>query len=166
MLMKNEQFERSRIDVKKFIEEMVSLVRRNAEEHKISLRLDLDAELPQIFGDRVRLQQVVLNLIINGLEAINTTGENGFRELVVRASNDEPDVVTISVRDSGIGIDEENKDRIFDSFFSTKSKGLGMGLSISRSIIEEHGGRLWVTQNPVQGATFSFTVPIHRENLR
>lgn len=164
MLMKNEQFERSRLDVKKFIKEVVSLVRKNAEEHKISLRLDLDAELPQIFGDRVQLQQVVLNLIINGLDAINAAGEDGFRELVVRASEDEPDVVTISVRDSGIGIDEENKDRIFDSFFSTKSKGLGMGLSISRSIIEEHGGRLWVTQNPEQGATFSFTVPIYEED--
>lgn len=164
MLMKNEQFERSRLDVKKFIKEVVSLVRKNAEEHKISLSLDLDAELPPVFGDRVQLQQVVLNLIINGLDAINAAGEDGFRELVVRASEDEPDVVTISVRDSGIGIDEENKDRIFDSFFSTKSMGLGMGLSISRSIIEEHGGRLWVTQNPEQGATFSFTVPIYEED--
>jgi PAS domain S-box-containing protein len=165
MVMKNEQLEWSRLDIKKFIKEVVSFVRKNAEEYKISLRLDLDAELPQIFGDRVQLQQVVLNLIINGLEAINA-GEDGFRELVVRASKDEPDVVTISVRDSGTGIAEENKDRIFDSFFSTKSKGLGMGLSISRSIIEEHGGRLWATRNPDQGTTFSFTVPIYKENLR
>ena len=164
MLMKNEQFERSPIDVKKFLEEVVGLLRRNAEEYKISLRLDLDAELPQVFGDRVQLQQVVLNLILNGLEAINAGGD-GLRELVVRASKDAPDVVTISVQDSGIGIHEENKDRIFDAFFSTKSQGMGMGLSISRSIIEEHDGRMWVTQSPVQGATFSFTVPIHKEDL-
>ncbi|OEU48899.1 MAG: hypothetical protein BA861_05275 [Desulfobacterales bacterium S3730MH5] len=165
MLMKNEQFERSRMDVKTFIKEVVSLLSRNVEEHKLSLRLDLDAELPQVFGDRVQLQQVVMNLIINGLEAINAGGD-GLRELVVRALKDAPDVVTISVQDSGIGIDEKNKDRIFDAFFSTKSQGMGMGLSISRSIIEEHGGRLWVTQNPVRGATFSFTVPIHKEDLR
>ena len=102
---------------------------------------------------------------MNGLEAINA-GEDGLGKLVVRASKDEPDVVTISVRDSGIGIDEKNKDCIFDAFFSTKSQGLGMGLSISRSIIEEHGGRMWVTQNPDQGATFSFTVPFYKEDLR
>ena len=165
MLMKNEQFERSPMDVKQFIKEVVSLVRRNVEKHKISLRLELDAELPQVFGDRVQLQQVVLNLILNGLEAINAGGD-GLRELVVRASKDAPDVVTISVQDSGIGIHEENKDRIFDAFFSTKSQGMGMGLSISRSIIEEHGGRMWATQSPVQGATFFFTVPIHKEDLR
>jgi PAS domain S-box-containing protein len=165
MVMKNEQFERSCADLKKLIKEMVSFVRRNAEEHKISLRIDLDAEIPQVFGDRIRLQQVVLNLLLNGLEAINAGGD-GFRELVVRAWKDEPDVVTISVQDSGTGVDEKNKDRIFDSFFSTKPQGMGMGLSISRSIIEDHGGRLWVTQNPVQGATFSFTVPIHKEDLR
>ena len=93
-------------------------------------------------------------------------GGDGLRELVVRASKDAPDVVTISVQDSGIGIHEENKDRIFDAFFSTKSQGMGMGLSISRSIIEEHGGRMWATQSPVQGATFFFTVPIHKEDLR
>ncbi|OEU79185.1 MAG: hypothetical protein BA872_03460 [Desulfobacterales bacterium C00003060] len=164
MLMKNEQSERSLIDVKTFIKEVASLLRKNIEEHNISLRLELDANLPQVFGDRVQLQQVVLNLILNGLEAINAGGD-GLRELVVRASKDAVDVVTISVQDSGIGIHEENKDRIFDAFFSTKSQGMGMGLSISRSIIEEHGGRLWVTQNPVQGATFSFTVPIHKEDL-
>ena len=165
MLMKNEQSERLLIDVKTFIKEVASLLRKNIEEHNISLRLELDANLPQVFGDRVQLQQVVLNLILNGLEAINAGGD-GLRELVVRASKDAVDVVTISVQDSGIGIHEENKDRIFDAFFSTKSQGMGMGLSISRSIIEEHGGRLWVTQNPVQGATFSFTVPIHKEDLR
>ena len=165
MLMKNEQFERSPMDVKQFIKEVVNLLRKNIEEHKISLRLDLDAELPQVFGDRVQLQQVVLNLILNGLEAINAGGD-GLRELVVRAWKDESGVVTISVQDSGIGIHEENKDRIFDAFFSTKSRGMGIGLSISRSIIEEHGGRMWVTSSPTRGATFSFTVPIHKEDLR
>ncbi len=164
-LMKNEQSERSPMDVKQFIKEVVNLLRRNVEKHKISLRLDLDAELPQVFGDRVQLQQVVLNLILNGLEAINAGGDS-LRKLVVRASKDAVDVVTISVQDSGTGIHKENKDRIFDAFFSTKSRGMGMGLSISRSIIEEHGGRMWVTSNPTRGATFSFTVPIHKEALR
>ena len=93
-------------------------------------------------------------------------GGGGLRELIVRAWKDESDVVTISVQDSGIGIHEENKDRIFDAFFSTKSRGMGMGLSISRSIIEEHGGRMWVTSSPTRSTTFSFTVPIHKEALR
>jgi signal transduction histidine kinase len=138
------------------------LIQRGADEKKVLLKLDLDTTLPRVLGDRTQLQQVLLNLIINGFEAIGDAG-NGSRELVVRTLKDEPDSVMISVQDGGIGIDEENRDLLFNAFFTTKAEGLGMGLSISRSIIENHGGRLWATQNPNKGATFSFTVPIYKE---
>ncbi|MGD8263608.1 MAG: ATP-binding protein, partial [Desulfobacterales bacterium] len=143
------------------------LVQRSADEKKVLLKLDIAAGLPQVFGDHTQLQQVLLNLIINGFEAIGDAGD-GSRKLALRASKDkaEPDCVIISVQDSGTGIDEESRDLLFDAFFTTKAGGLGMGLSISRSIIEDHGGRLWATQNSDKGTTFSFTVPIYKENQR
>jgi signal transduction histidine kinase len=165
MTLEKEPLERIPLQVKDLIHDVIMLVQRSADEKKVLLRLDLAAGLPQVFGDRTQLQQVLLNLIINGFEAIGDAGD-GSRELVVRASEDEPDSVKISVQDSGIGIDEEHRDLLFNAFFTTKAEGLGMGLSISRSIIEDHGGRLWATQNPEQGTTFSFTVPIYMEDQR
>lgn len=164
MLMTKQAPERSRIDVKHLVGEAVEMTRRTARDQAVSIRLDLPRDLPHVFGDRVQLEQVILNLLLNGFEAIRAA-EKGHGELIVRASKDETDYVTVSVEDSGIGIDGDNQEPMFDAFFTTKPEGMGMGLSISRSIIEDHGGRLWAARNPVQGATFSFTVPIHEEDL-
>ena len=116
-----------------------------------------------MFGDRIQLQQVIFNLIINGIEAMAYEGD-GLHEVVVQALRDKSDAVTISVRDSGIGIDEKQGDILFDAFYTTKPEGMGIGLSISRSIIEDHGGRLWAARNPDKGTTFTFTVPIYEED--
>ena len=165
MTLEKEPLERTPLQVKDLIHDVIMLVQRSADEKKVLLKLDLAAGLPQVFGDCTQLQQVLLNLIINGFEAIGDGGD-GFRELVVLASKKKPDCVMISVKDSGVGIDEKRLDRVFDTFFTTKHEGLGMGLSISRTIIEDHGGRLWATQNPDKGTTFSFTVPIYKEDQR
>ncbi|MBW1749711.1 MAG: hypothetical protein JRJ37_03255 [Deltaproteobacteria bacterium] len=163
MALKKEPFKQSRLDVKDLIQEVIMLVRRKADEQHVSLRLDLTAGLPPVFGDRIQLQQVLFNLIINGIEAMADEG-HGLREVVVQASRDKSDAVTISVRDNGVGIDEKQGDILFDAFYTTKPEGMGIGLSISRSIIEDHGGRLWAARNPDKGTTFSFTVPIYEED--
>ncbi|MBL0732042.1 MAG: hypothetical protein JJW03_04225, partial [Desulfosarcina sp.] len=165
MTLKKEPLERRPLHVKDLIHDVIMIVQRSADEKKVLLKLDLAARLPRVFGDCTQLQQVLLNLIINGFEAIGDGGD-GFRELVVLASKKKPDGVIISVKDSGVGIDEKRLDRVFDTFFTTKDEGLGMGLSISRTIIEDHGGRLWATQNPDKGTTFSFTVPIYKEDQK
>jgi signal transduction histidine kinase len=108
-------------------------------------------------GDRVQLQQVVLNLVLNGIEAMSAVADRP-RELVIATERDEAERVRVAVRDSGIGLDPENVNRIFDAFYTTKRGGMGMGLSISRSIIENHGGRLWAESNDGPGTTFVFTV--------
>ena len=163
MALKKEPFKQSRLDVKDLIQEVIMLVRRKADEQHVSLRLDLTAGLPPVFGDRIQLQQVLFNLIINGIEAMADEG-HGLREVVVQALRDKSDAVTISVRDNGVGIDEKQGDILFDAFYTTKPEGMGIGLSISRSIIEDHGGRLWAARNPDKGTTFSFTVPIYEED--
>jgi signal transduction histidine kinase len=111
--------------------------------------------LPKITADRVRLQQVLMNLMLNGIEAMKDTSG----ELTVTSKRTEDGQLMISVSDSGIGLPQEQPDRIFEAFFTTKSQGTGMGLSISRTIVESHGGRLWATANPGRGATFQFTLP-------
>jgi len=163
MALKKEPFKQSRLDVKDLIQEVIMLVRRKADEQHVSLRLDLTAGLPPVFGDRIQLQQVLFNLIINGIEAMADEG-HGLREVVVQALRDKSDAVTISVRDNGLGIDEKQGDILFDAFYTTKPEGMGIGLSISRSIIEDHGGQLWAARNPDKGTTFSFTVPIYEED--
>src|SRR6185503_17836905 len=116
-------------------------------------------DLPPVRGDRVQLQQVILNLIINGLEAI-AKNKNGERELSISSGTDESNAVTVAVRDTGEGLDPANLERVFDAFFTTKADGMGMGLAISRTIIESHGGRLWATSNSSRGAVFQFTLPV------
>jgi signal transduction histidine kinase len=110
-----------------------------------------------VMGDRVQIQQVVMNLILNAIEAMDTVADRD-RELVVRTERGEGDEVRVTVRDSGVGFDPLNAQRIFDAFHTTKPGGLGMGLAISRSIIEWHGGRLWAESNDGPGATFQFTL--------
>src|SRR5712664_3626045 len=115
-----------------------------------------------ILGDRVQLQQVIINLVMNGIEAMQSVTDRP-RELVIRSHQDETHRVLVNVTDSGVGISAENADRLFNAFFTTKSSGMGMGLSICRSIIEAHGGRLWATANVPHGATFQFTLPVNAD---
>jgi signal transduction histidine kinase len=115
-----------------------------------------------IFGDRIQLQQVIINLVMNGIEAMQSVTDRP-RELVVRSGQDRPGHALVSVADCGVGIAAESVDRLFDAFFTTKSGGMGMGLSICRSIIEAHGGRLWATANLPHGATFQFILPVNAD---
>ncbi len=119
--------------------------------------MELAAELPQVLGDRVQLQQVILNLVMNGIEAMSAVTDRS-RDLLIRSRQHESDKVLIAVQDSGVGLQSESLDHLFKAFFTTKPKGMGMGLAISRSIIEAHGGKLWAVPNDGPGATFQFTL--------
>jgi signal transduction histidine kinase len=130
--------------------------------HQVLLRMELAPALPMILGDRVQLQQVIINLVMNGIEAMQSVTDRP-RELVIRSRQDETQQVLVSVTDCGVGISAEHADRLFNAFFTTKSRGMGMGLSICRSIIEAHDGRLWATANAPHGATFQFTLPANAD---
>jgi signal transduction histidine kinase len=158
VLYKKGEQRREQVDVNEMIEEMISLVRSEASGYAISIHTELAPELPPVMADRVQLQQVFLNLVRNGIDAINETDTAG--DLTIGSQRNSSEQLLISIRDTGIGLPPERGDRIFDAFFTTKSQGTGMGLSISRSIIESHGGRLWATGNPDRGTTFQFTLPI------
>jgi signal transduction histidine kinase len=121
--------------------------------------MDLSPDLPAAMGDRVQLQQVIVNLILNGIEAMSGIADRP-RRLVIRSGVPHPGEVLVAVQDSGIGIDPKDEKRIFDAFFTTKAQGMGMGLSISHSIIEAHGGRLWASANNDYGVTLQFTLPV------
>ena len=154
-LFKKEEIARERLDVNEIITDTMSLVREEAYRRSISVRTELDAQLPRISADRVQLQQVLMNLMLNGLEAMQ--GASG--ELTVRSRRDEEGRPLISVSDVGVGLPVGESEKIFDAFFTTKPQGTGMGLAISRSIITSHGGRLWASANSGPGATFYFTLP-------
>jgi signal transduction histidine kinase len=139
-------------------------VQRELISHQILLPVELAPALPKILGDRVQLQQVIINLVMNGIEAMQSVTDRP-RELVIRSRQDEKQQVLVSVTDCGVGISAENLDRLFNAFFTTKSSGMGMGLSICRSIIEAHGGRLWATANIPYGATFQFTLPVDAQTV-
>jgi signal transduction histidine kinase len=150
------------VDLNEVIVEVFALAQNEARRNRVFLKQQLRPDLPHVRGDRVQLQQVILNLIINGLEAI-AKSQNGTRELVVKSDADEADNVRVAVSDSGEGLDTANLERVFDAFFTTKPDGMGMGLAISRTIIESHGGRLWATSNSPHGAVFQFTLPTNAE---
>jgi signal transduction histidine kinase len=122
------------------------------------VRTELADDLPNVTGDRVQLQQVVLNLLRNALDAMNTVDDRP-RDLLIRTEREEGDWVRLSVKDAGVGFDPQTVDKLFDAFYSTKNDGMGVGLSVSRFIIENHQGRLWADLNDGPGATFSFSVP-------
>jgi PAS domain S-box-containing protein len=151
------------LDVNDVVRETIALVRRELISHRVTLRTELTPALPIILGDRVQLQQVIINLVMNGAEAMQSVTDRP-RELVIRSGQDETQQVLVSVTDCGVGISAENADRLFNAFFTTKSGGMGMGLSICRSIMEAHGGRLWATANVPHGAMFQFTLPVNAEH--
>jgi PAS domain S-box-containing protein len=151
------------LDVNDVVREAVALVQRDFISYRVSLRMELAPALPIILGDRVQLQQVIINLLMNGLEAMQSVTDRP-RELVIGSHPNETRQVLVTVTDSGAGISVENADRLFNAFFTTKSSGMGMGLSICRSIIEAHGGRISAANNVGPGARFQFTLPLHRED--
>jgi C4-dicarboxylate-specific signal transduction histidine kinase len=154
--------ERTMVQVNDLIREMGTLLEGAAVRNQVTLHTELGADLPATVGDRVQLQQVIVNLILNGIEAMSdVTGRP--RLLLIRSTMQNPDEVLVAVRDSGVGIALKDEKRIFDAFFTTKAQGMGMGLSISHSIIEAHGGRLWASANSDYGATLQFTLPAERE---
>ncbi|MGA7522340.1 MAG: ATP-binding protein, partial [Acidobacteriaceae bacterium] len=124
----------------------------------VIVRQDLADDLPLVAGDRVQLQQVILNLLRNASDAMSGVDDRP-RELVIRTERDECDCVRVTLRDTGVGIKQQEAERLFEAFYTTKSDGMGMGLSVSRSIIEGHSGRLWAAANDGPGATFSFSIP-------
>jgi len=147
------------LGVNEAIEEAIDLVGAELARHQVLLLKELVPDLPPVFGDRVQLQQVILNLIANGIEAMEAVTERP-RELSIGSKATEDDRVLISVSDCGTGIRRESVDHLFEAFFTTKQEGMGLGLSISRTIVEGHGGRLWVSPNMPYGATFQFTLPV------
>jgi two-component system sensor kinase FixL len=152
------------LDINETILEVIALARSEAQGNRIALQTQLSDDMPLILGDRIQLQQVILNLIINAIEAMSGVGE-GPRELQVSSGKDDSQGALVAVRDSGPGLDPKSLDHLFTAFFTTKPKGMGMGLAISRSIIEAHGGRLWATANQLRGATFRFTLPADGERV-
>jgi PAS domain S-box-containing protein len=150
--------QRTQLDINLVIEEVAALVDSEVQKHEAILRLTLADDLPAVYSDRVQLQQVMINLVMNGLEAMDAV-QNRPRRLIIRSEASDEATVRVAVQDAGVGIDTENADRIFEAFFTTKPTGMGMGLSISRTIIEGQGGRLWATANPKFGATLQFELP-------
>jgi PAS domain S-box-containing protein len=149
------------LDINEVVNEVISLAQHELSSHRVALRLELAPALPLVLADRIQLQQVILNLVINAIEAMQPVKDRP-RELVIRTRQDEAGQVLVTVSDCGVGVAAENADRLFDAFFTTKSSGMGMGLSICRSIVNAHGGRLSAFGNAGPGATFQFTLPWHR----
>jgi len=156
LLFKKGSPQHNLVDVNEVIREMIVLLRSEAMRYSISVRTELEAELPQVMGDRVQLQQVLMNLIMNSIDAMKDV--NDTRELAIKSQRAENEEVVVSVTDSGVGLPPKQAEQIFNAFFTTKPQGTGMGLRISRSIIESHGGRLWAADNSPRGASFYFTL--------
>ena len=152
----------TKLDIDDVIKQVLALTRSELLRHDVVLRTDLNAADQPVMGDRVQLQQVLLNLIMNGVEAMRAVTER-TRELTVSSMLVEPGAVLVSIKDTGTGLDPSVAERVFQPFFTTKSNGLGMGLSICRSIVETHGGRLWVSPRTAHGADVRFTVLLWSE---
>jgi signal transduction histidine kinase len=143
------------VDVNEVIREMVVVLQKEADRHSVKMSTELTAEPTRVMADRVQLQQALMNLMLNGIEAMRDTAG----ELIIKSQVEKEGQVLISVSDTGVGLPTGNADRIFDAFFTTKSQGTGLGLAITRSIVESHSGRIWATANSGSGATFHFTLP-------
>ena len=160
-LAKRAPTEKSLLDLGGIVKDVLALARYESVARRVKIRPDIPNELPPVFGDRVQIQQVLLNLVVNGMDAMNTVEESN-RILIICGRHQTRDgiaEVLLSVQDSGIGLRPEEADRLFEAFYTTKPNGMGMGLAISRSIIEAHGGRLWTELNKGPGATFLFSLP-------
>jgi signal transduction histidine kinase len=151
------------LDLNDTVQEVLLIIDAEARRHRVFVRTELAAALPPVRGDRVQVQQVLLNLVMNGIEAMKAVTDRP-RQLLIRSRPEASSHVLVAVQDSGIGLDEQRLERVFEPFYTTKPEGLGMGLSISRSIIEAHGGRLWATAHRDYGATFQFTLPTEGGN--
>ena len=162
-LANKSDIEKVPLDLNTAVRDVIALVQREVSSQRVSLRTELEPALPRILGDRVQLQQVIINLVMNGIEAMQQVTDRP-REMVIRSRQSEARQALVSVTDCGVGISAENANRLFNAFFTTKSSGLGMGLSICRSIVEAHGGRLSVSGNEGPGATFQFVLPLHEED--
>jgi PAS domain S-box-containing protein len=163
-LIKNEQPLKDRLNINEVIREVIELARGEIVKNDVSVRTDLADGLPLIHGDRVQLQQVLLNLIINAVEAMNDVSKD-TRELLITSTEAEAGYVLVGVRDSGPGLDLKRVDHLFEAFYTTKPSGMGMGLAISRSIIDAHRGRLWAGTNELRGAVFQFTLPVEGDEV-
>jgi PAS domain S-box-containing protein len=161
-LTKRQPLRKDSLDVNFKITEVLALAEQELRSHDIVVRTQLDRTLPHVAGDRVQLQQVLLNLILNAIEAMSAVRDRA-RELTIVSVQDGPNVVLVEVRDSGTGLDPQRAEQVFEAFYTTKAAGIGIGLSISRSIIEAHGGRLWASANAPHGAVFRFSLPIAEE---
>ena len=148
----------TQLDINDAIRDVLVLMRSELRDRQVAVETELSGGLEPILGDRVQLQQVILNLIMNGIEAMSAVMRQP-RVLRIRSQIDGPGDVLIAIEDSGPGLAPEIMDRLFDPFFTTKPSGMGMGLSICRSIVDAHGGRLWASPQSPQGAVFQFTVP-------
>ncbi|MGY4156069.1 PAS domain S-box-containing protein [Bradyrhizobium sp. USDA 4461] len=151
------------LDINEAINEVIGLVQHQLQSQHVSLQLELAPALPPVVADRIQLQQVILNLVMNGIEAMQPVMDRP-RQLVIRTRQDDAGQIVVAVTDCGVGIAAENVERLFDAFYSTKASGMGMGLSICRSIVEAHRGRLSATGNSNRGATFQFTLPLRQED--
>ncbi len=160
-LIKGAPRRNERVEINAAIREVIELTRSEAMKNGIVVQTDLDNDLPLVPGDRVELQQVILNLILNAIEAMSAS--QGSRESLIMTSKTESDDVLVAVRDSGPGVAPAALEHLFKAFHTTKPNGLGLGLSICRSIIEGHGGRLWASANSPRGAVFQFTLPVNRD---
>ena len=154
---------REKLDLNGVIREVLALVGDEAKKNSVAIRTEFPEDLPSVSGDRVQLQQVALNLIMNAIEAMSGIGDRP-RELAITVRNTDTDQVLVTFTDSGPGIDLQMIDKIFDSFYTTKTDGMGMGLSVCRSIVQTHGGRVWATPNDGPGASFHFTLPRYDES--
>ena len=158
-LLRRQEVEMKPLEVPQMLDDVAALLRPDAMARHIALDMDVPPDLPRLRGDRVQLQQVLLNLILNGMDAVGSDAANG-RRVAVAARREGRDTLAFSVADTGTGIPSARIERVFDPFFTTKASGIGMGLSISRSIVESHGGRIWAENNAEGGATFRFTLPV------
>ena len=162
-LMRKTDTEKTSLDINEVIEEVILLTRNETTRSDVTVGMELAADLPPVFGDRVQLQQLMLNLLMNGVEAMASVDDRP-RELLIQSRSHESDQVLVAVQDCGKGIDMDDLEKIFDAFYTTKLQGMGMGLAISRSIVEAHGGRLWATPNEGEGATIQFSLPMSSQS--
>jgi len=159
-MFKKDAPEKVSTDINQLILTVLSIVRVELQEHSVELQTELSEHLPIVQGDEVQLRQVVLNLVMNGIEAMHSVQP---RVLKVKSDRTQPNTVRVSIEDTGTGIDSSNLDRIFNPLFTTKATGMGMGLSICQTIIENHGGRIWVSPAINRGSVFQFELPVNAD---